>query len=179
MHATRLESQLSTCRGLTAKQIAYHLTPLPMPYFELMISMINIFIVTMGWNSAVRLVSDTPLFAEPVIPNPDRPWDIATECTGFLIVIMAFNTMRHIAEDLTDPFGNDATDYMLDFDLKNLWEESQETIANMKKTASGGDQASRMIKAAKQRMKEEEEGASATPLAMKVAKGIGSIKELL
>lgn len=89
MHATRLESQLSTCRGSAAKQIAYHLTPLPMPYFELMISMVNIFILTMGWNSAVRLVSDTPLFSVPEDPNPDRPWDVATECIGFLIVIMA------------------------------------------------------------------------------------------
>ena len=32
----RLEACLSGCRGLAAKQIAYTLTPIPLPYFHLM-----------------------------------------------------------------------------------------------------------------------------------------------
>ena len=33
-----------------------------------------------------------------------------TEVVGFGFVIIFFNVMRHIAEDMTDPYGNDATD---------------------------------------------------------------------
>ena len=33
-----------------------------------------------------------------------------TEVVGFGFVIIFFNVMRHIAEDMTDPYGNNATD---------------------------------------------------------------------
>jgi len=38
-------------------------------------------------------------------------WAGGTEVVGFGFVIIFFNVMRHIAEDMTDPYGNDATDY--------------------------------------------------------------------
>ena len=62
--------------------------------------------------------------------------------------------MRHIAEDMTNPYGNDATDYPLDFDLLNLWEESKETIQTMRASA-GGDLTSRMITAAEKQLRLE------------------------
>ena len=68
-----------------------------------------------------------------------------TEVVGFGFVIIFFNVMQHIAEDMTDPYSNDATDYHLDFDLINLWDESKETIENM--VAGGNDLAAKMIQA--------------------------------
>lgn len=56
VHAQRLEACLSGCRGLAAKQIAYQLTPIPTPYFHLMELIVNVYILLMGWNSAIRLV---------------------------------------------------------------------------------------------------------------------------
>lgn len=153
-HAKRLEGCLSGCRGLAAKQIAYTLTPIPLPVFSLMHVIINVYIMFMGWNSAVRLVNglevvkhSDPTASLTTIWSMDIGWAAGTEVGGFIVVILAFNVMRQIAEDLTDPYGNDATDYHLDFDLLNLWAESKEAIANMEKNKDGADLASQMIKA--------------------------------
>jgi hypothetical protein len=146
VHAQRLEACLSGCRGLAAKQIAYQLCPIPMPYFHLMMVIVNVYILLMGWNSAIRLVSGV----DEALHLPDDKmlelfWAGGTEMVGFGFVIIFFNVMQHIAEDMTDPYSNDATDYHLDFDLINLWDESKETIENM--VAGGNDLAAKMIQA--------------------------------
>jgi len=146
VHAQRLEACLSGCRGLAAKQIAYTLTPIPMPYFHLMLVIVNVYIMLMGWNSAIRLVSGVD---EALLLPDDKMlelfWAGGTEFVGFGFVIIFFNVMQHIAEDMTDPYSNDCTDYHLDFDLLNLWDESKETIENM--VAGGNDLAAKMIQA--------------------------------
>ena len=130
-HAKALEGHVSGCRGLAAKQIAYQSTPIPLPFYHLMMFIVNVFILLMGWNSAVRLVSDYQL--DEVLEN-DLAWAIFTEAFGNIFVIVFFNVLLRIAEGFTNPYGNDACDYHLDFDLNNLWDEAKETIANMVKS---------------------------------------------
>jgi len=149
VHAQRLEACLSGCRGLAAKQIAYTLTPIPLPYFHLMMVIVNVYIMLMGWNSAIRLVSGVE---EAMLMGAENQmlelfWAGGTEVVGFGFVIIFFNVMRHIAQDMTDPYGNDATDYHLDFDLCGLWDESKETIENMSNDKGDNDLAAKMIKA--------------------------------
>ena len=44
---------------------------------------------------------------------------------------ISINTLRRIAVAMTNPFGDDETDYELDYDLRRLWREAQETLARM------------------------------------------------
>ena len=53
------------------------------------------------------------------------------EILGMVIISIAVNTLRRIALAMTNPFGDDETDYELDFDLRRLWREAEETMARM------------------------------------------------
>jgi predicted membrane chloride channel (bestrophin family) len=152
-HAKRMEEHVSGCRGLAAKQIASQLTPIPLCFYHLMFLIVNVYIILMGWNSAVRMVFDALpgglSLGEGFTTDWDHKthdlfWAITTEFFGFLIVVIFYNVMLSIAERMSNPYGNDASDYHLDFDLKSLWEESQETIKNMG-SGTGPDLAQKMI----------------------------------
>jgi hypothetical protein len=129
IHAQRIEECISGLRGLAAKQIAYQLTPPSYTYFHLMMLMIHIFLLCLEWNSAVRMYDKFHL--SPV------PWTAAikvslmVELVGMVLLIAMLNTLATIARWLSNPYGDDETDYDLDFDLRGLWEESVETVKNM------------------------------------------------
>ena len=46
-----------------------------------------------------------------MVQNKDVLRVAATEFYSFIVIVLAFNVMRKIAEDLTNPYGNDHTDY--------------------------------------------------------------------
>ena len=141
IHAQRLEACVSGLRGLAAKQIAYQLTPPSFTYFHLMMVMIQIFLGCMSWNSAVRL-HDKYL---ALLNGAEHNFiSMSIECIGMLLLIAMLSSVKKIAHWLSNPYGEDATDYDLDFDLRGLWEESVETIKNMRDDKEP-DLAARMI----------------------------------
>jgi len=137
--ANEIKGHLSGVRGLAAKQIAYHNTPLPIPYFHFMMWSIHGYLVVMEWNSAVRV--------SICVHSNIKVWrPVLFECLGAMFVIVAFNTLRRIAVLMINPYGNDVIDYELDFDLRNLWKESLETIDLMGDGVSAEpDLADRML----------------------------------
>jgi len=148
IHAQRLEACVSGLRGLAAKQIAYQLTPPSFTYFHLMMVMIQIFLLCMEWNSAVRLYDKT-INVEMQLASRVTKISIFIECFGMVVLILMLSSVMKIAHWLSNPYGDDDTDYDLDFDLRGLWEESVETIKNMTE-ASKDDLAAKVIAASKQ-----------------------------
>ena len=50
---------------------------------------------------------------------------------GTIVLITSVNTLRRLALAMTNPFGDDETDYELDYDLRRLWSEAQQTMQRM------------------------------------------------
>ena len=130
VQARRLEEQFGGLRGLAAKQIAYQTTPVPFPYFHLMMLMVQAFLHLMEWNSAVRLHDRLLADATP-LETFEEHFGFLLEVMGTGSLIVLFNTVKHIGQWMADPYGADATDYDLDFDLLGLWEEAVESLSNM------------------------------------------------
>ena len=99
------------------------------------------------WNSAVRL-HDRLIADLTPLKTFEEHMGLVLELLGTTSLIVLFNTVKTLGQWLSDPYGADATDYDLDFDLKGLWEEAQEAVANMADTPRAEDLAARMGKQA-------------------------------
>ena len=65
-------------------------------------------------------------------------------CT--LLSIFVITAMWRTAIWLSDPVGDDHVDYDMDLDLRNLWEESLETLEHMTpSSASGADDTTERV----------------------------------
>mmetsp|Transcript_47851 Transcript_47851/g.122104 ORF Transcript_47851/g.122104 Transcript_47851/m.122104 type:complete len:412 (-) Transcript_47851:251-1486(-) len=119
---------LATVRGLTAKQIGHSRLQVPKPYHHVMWLCMQLFLVTCiwragnNWNAAMRGQCD----AATDLGDNMNPclWTgaIAIVWSWFTIVVV-FGLYR-VAVCLSDPFGEDSTDYDLSTDLDGLWQES-------------------------------------------------------
>jgi len=142
--AERLEVNLSTVRGLAAKQVAYQLTPVPKPYFHLMTTLTHVYLLLEIISASARVVEAWEGRAD------DEGWLQAlvmqVVCTIFSILVLM--AMWRTAIWLSNPVGNDVTDYDLDFDLRGLWEESLETLSNMRASKDIPDLPEKVLKQA-------------------------------
>lgn len=120
-HAVRMEDELSECRRQASRQNDYHESPIPMPFFHLMSVMSHAYLMTIEWNSAIRLAVG--------VGNSDGI--LVGELIGTIVLITSVNTLRRLALAMTNPFGDDETDYELDYDLRRLWSEAQQTMQRM------------------------------------------------
>ena len=120
-HSVRMETEISEARRLASKQQDYHESPIPMPFFHLMTIMVHTFLLTMEWNSAVRLT----------VGFHSDDGVRASEIAGMLILVISLNTLRRVAIAMTNPFGDDETDYDLDHDLRRLWRQCEQTMDRM------------------------------------------------
>merc|ERR1719171_2274282 len=89
--------------------------------------MIHIFLLCLEWNSALRM-NDKMIGATF---DMACKLSLMVEVVGMVLLITLLNTLATIARWLSNPYGEDETDYDLDFDLRGLWEESVETVKNM------------------------------------------------
>lgn len=120
-HAVRMETEISEARRLASRQQDYHESPIPMPFFHLMTIMTHSFLITMEWNSAVRLTVG--------IHSDDGVR--MSEVVGVATLVISLNTLRRVAIAMTNPFGDDETDYDLDHDLRRLWRQCEQTMERM------------------------------------------------
>ena len=75
---------------------------------------------------------------------------------GALVMIVAVNALRRIAFAMTNPFGDDETDYELDYDLRRLGLLFEETTQRMGSAKERRKQMSIRAEAAKERREIEE-----------------------
>jgi hypothetical protein len=127
-HAVRMETELSAVRRNASRQRDYHEAPIPMPFFHLMSVMAHVYLLVVEWNSAIRLARGL---------GDDDGW-LVGEIIGTTIIMTSVNTLRRLALAMTNPFGDDETDYELDYDLRRLWAEARETIRRMPKDSHDG-----------------------------------------
>ena len=92
-----------------------------MPFFHLMTIMVHAFLAVVEFNAAIRLT--VGLDAGDGVRMG--------EILGVATLILSLNTLRRVALAMTNPFGDDETDYDLDYDLRKLWHETKQTIASM------------------------------------------------
>ena len=119
-----------------------------------MVLMCHTFISLMVWCSAVRFHNYD--IAQPLEEGegswawaPPVSWLArAIEVASVMIVIVLFTTLLTIARWMSNPIGNDETDYDLDFDLKGLLDETREVLASMSNGAEEDDVADEMVRSA-------------------------------
>ena len=143
--AERIEMNLSNVRGLSAKQIAYQVCAIPKPYFHLMTMLTHLYLV-LELLSASGRVAD----AWTLIDDDEKSWPLqfVVEISCTLISVVVLMAMWRTAIWLSDPVGDDVTDYDIDFDLRNLWAESLEVLSQMKVSTDMDDLADRVLKQA-------------------------------
>ena len=83
--------------------------------------MVHAFLAVVEFNAAIRLT--VGLEAGDGVR--------VGEILGVATLILSLNTLRRVALAMTNPFGDDETDYDLDYDLRKLWHETKQTIASM------------------------------------------------
>lgn len=120
-HAVRMETEVSSARRLASRQRDLHEMGPPMPFFHLMTIMVHAFLAVMEMNAAIRLT----------IGIHEGDGVRVGELVGVATLILSLNTLRRVALAMTNPFGDDETDYDLDYDLRKLRREADETIAAM------------------------------------------------
>lgn len=116
----RLEAELSSARRAASRQKDYHESPIPMPFFHLMCILSHAYLGVLEWNAGLR-------FGAALCDGQIA----AGEILGLVVMIISVNTLRRIALAMTNPFGDDETDYELDYDLRRLWQEANETLDRM------------------------------------------------
>ena len=101
--AMRIEQNLALDRGLSAKQIAYAITPLPKPYFHMASIAIHFWLVWVVWNNAITIASGwAVLNAED---PADRDYSVVMTFIGALMLIYLFSALWKVAILFADPFG--------------------------------------------------------------------------
>lgn len=131
--ANELKAHIGGVRG-SAKQIAYQLTPMPVPFFHFCMVGVHLYLLIQEWNSARR-------WAIAYRESPENLVPVGFETLGALLVVLFFNTARKIAVIMTNPFGDDEIDYELDFDLRGLWSESLDVVSAMGERAARDEAA--------------------------------------
>eukprot|EP00750_Incisomonas_marina_P015515 INCI18346.1.p1 GENE.INCI18346.1~~INCI18346.1.p1 ORF type:complete len:452 (+),score=71.16 INCI18346.1:113-1468(+) len=120
--AMRIEENLALDRGLSAKQIAYAITPLPKPYFHMASIAIHFWLVWVVWNNAITIASGWGDLTEE---HPDdRDYSVVMTFIGALMLIYLFSALWKVAILFADPFGYSDCHYDLNVDLKGLWVEA-------------------------------------------------------
>lgn len=156
MQSESITKFLGMVRGLSAKQIAYSVTTLPKPYFHLATALTHTYVILESISAAGRIGDAYALHADdgPCAVDPD-----AIDCDGSLTMVSASNavlqvcviitlvSMWRVCVWLSDPVGDDVTDYDLDFDLRNNWMQGLEAITQLKYSKHAGlDVHDRVIK---------------------------------
>mmetsp|Transcript_44770 Transcript_44770/g.89413 ORF Transcript_44770/g.89413 Transcript_44770/m.89413 type:complete len:251 (-) Transcript_44770:56-808(-) len=129
--ANELKMHITGVRGFAAKQIAYHNTPLPKPFFDFVQWGVHLYLMVLEWNGAVRWVEN---FRGPALNVTLAP--LVIEPFGMITIIAVYNSLRKVATMMTNAFGDDEIDYDLDFDLRKLWSESLDVVKAMKQSAA-------------------------------------------
>jgi len=148
MQANALQDHLSGVRGLAAKQIAFHLNPLPVPFFHFVWHFTDLYLLTISWNSSVRFAADFVTFASDDLESQESyqfSGMLIFEVIGCLFIIFAFCTLRRIICLMINPYGDAVTDYELDFDLRGLWKESLDVVKTMSTDKDDPDLADKVL----------------------------------
>ena len=64
----------------------------------------------------------------------DAPITAVLEALSFVLTLFAFLAIKTVALWMTDPYGDDTTDYDIDFDLQQVWIEALEAVQMMRRT---------------------------------------------
>ena len=149
--AERLEVNISTARGLAAKQIAYHLFTIPKPYFHLMSMVTHLYTVIEMLAAATRVASAWKKHHRQSTDDDESEALMTLVMNIFCacLTIFVVTAMHTVTIWISNPVGDDATDYDLDNDLRNLWAESLEILRCMddpeKVDRDGGDVHDRIV----------------------------------
>jgi len=143
----RLEENLSTVRCLAAKQVLWHFTPIPKPYFHLMTMLTHVYLFLIE----IKAAND----ASEVLNNydEDKHGDTGPEAALLMIIfttlvaLIVLVAMWNTAVWLSDPIGLDITDYDVDVDLRFLWSTSLEAISKMSHNDTVDDAADAVVRA--------------------------------
>lgn len=100
--AFELRSHIKGLRGLAAKQIAYHLTPLPMPFFHYLSWSNHLYLLVLEWNSAVRFAVSVRQMTYDE-SGGTKPLLLLVEVVGLVFCILAFNSPRSMFETMHQP----------------------------------------------------------------------------
>ena len=101
--AMRIEQNLALDRGLSAKQIAYAITPLPKPYFHMASIAIHFWLIWIVWNNAITISGTWPdMFEEEPL---DRDYSSIMNVLGAFMLIYLFSALWKVAILFADPFG--------------------------------------------------------------------------
>jgi len=104
----------------------------PKPYFHFMVFLTNAFLLTGEMDSANRIAKAT----ENGLDQNSRT-EIAVSVISTLCEIYLMSAMFKTAVWLSEPIGDDVTDYNLDYDLLTVLSVSDETMRNMTTTEGG------------------------------------------
>ena len=64
------------------------------------------------------------------------------EIIGTVVIMVSVNTLRRLALAMTNPFGDDETDYELDYDLRRLWADRRQPLSiDVQAALANADQA--------------------------------------
>ena len=137
----RIEENIGICRGLGAKQIAYELTQIPLPYFHLMSISTHIYISVLSWKAGFDWVQG---YRQPCSQWMwDSEWKAALNTTevcrtsgagviiGQLCIIFILHGSLMASIWMSDPAGERSTAYDFAGDLEKLWNESLNAIEGM------------------------------------------------
>lgn len=130
--ANRIEENISTCRGLAAKQIAYTITQMPLVYFHIQGCAVHFFTALSSWQSANHFVFSQSQNCD-LADDADCPaYGYGTiTVIGQLVLIYMFVGLYQASVWMSDPMGTAASNYDLEVDLKNLWTEALNCIKAM------------------------------------------------
>ena len=153
MQAKTLNDHLGAARGLAAKQIAYQLTEVPFPFVHALTANITLLLLSLLWNSAMRLTSMLQRFECPdghggmsmEMGDADVSSHVAeghcnqfhaalVELLSMVTVLIIYKGIWHSALSLSQPYGMENTDYDIDLDLQQVWVESLEQITSLEQS---------------------------------------------
>jgi len=119
-----------------AKQVAYHLTNTPKPYYDFTSWSVHVYLVSLSWNAGVRFANAyqayTPLQEGMQAEAPFTVIPLLLYPIGQLGLILLYNSLRVFAVSVLEPFGDDETDYELDHDLRAIWKDSLDVVSGMR-----------------------------------------------
>ena len=121
--------------GLSAKQIAYTLTQVPLVYFHVMGVCLHSFIMCLSWQSAHGFAAAGATQCTPSAANAHDGRCYAGYgamlVLGQVWLIYLLVGLYMSAVWMSDPMGTRAANYDLGVDLAGLWAESQNAIDAM------------------------------------------------
>ena len=135
------DSTLSTVHEHSTKQLLYQVTSIPKPYFHLMSLVTHVYLILELMSSSARVADAWSLVDE----DESSPLSFVTQFIGTVLCILVLMAMWRTNIWLSDPVGDDVTDYDLDFDVRTMWSESLEMLKHMKAATDMDDLAERVL----------------------------------